>query len=142
MLIEWIRPVLLLALFMPLAVVNYRKRIVPNAMLGPMFVIGVVVALVPMYLTGAPLELSGLVWRAIVGVGCVTLYICKVIPAGVAKLLMALLPWFLPGEYLVVFSAGMVMAGACGLVTRKDAPIAPPMMIASLAVVLAPLLGR
>jgi hypothetical protein len=52
------------------------------------------------------------------------------IPSGVAKTLMALLPWFTMANYLVVVAAGLLITALIGFVTRRDAPVVPPLMVA------------
>ena len=56
------------------------------------------------------------------------------IPSGVAKTLMALLPWFTTANYLVVITAGFLVTALIGFVTRRDAPVVPPLMIAGLVI--------
>lgn len=57
------------------------------------------------------------------------------IGGGAAKFLIALLPWFSPGEYLFVTIAGLILAGVIGRVRRrKDTQIALPMVVIVLIV--------
>jgi hypothetical protein len=44
-------------------------------------------------------------------------------PSGVAKTLMALLPWFSVDGYLLMATAGLLATGLFGYVTRRDAPV-------------------
>ena len=44
-------------------------------------------------------------------------------PSGVAKTLMALLPWFSMDGYLLMVAAGLLATGLFGYVTRRDAPV-------------------
>src|SRR5689334_5871023 len=55
-------------------------------------------------------------------------------PGGVAKTLMALLPWFAIESYLTVVSAGLLLAGLVGYATRRDAQVVPPLVIAGIVV--------
>jgi len=55
-------------------------------------------------------------------------------PGGVAKTLMALLPWFTIESYLTVVSAGLLLAGLVGYATRRDAQVVPPLVIAGIVV--------
>jgi hypothetical protein len=52
------------------------------------------------------------------------------IPSGVAKTLMALLPWFTLESYLVVVTAGLLVTALIGYVTRRDAPVVPSLTVA------------
>ncbi|WFU16999.1 hypothetical protein [Bradyrhizobium sp. CB3481] len=52
------------------------------------------------------------------------------VPSGVAKTLMALLPWFTVANYLVVITAGLLITALTGFVTRRDAPVVPSLMVA------------
>jgi hypothetical protein len=52
------------------------------------------------------------------------------VPSGVAKTLMALLPWFTVESYLVVVTAGLLVTALIGYVTRRDAPVVPPLVVA------------
>ncbi|MBR0758539.1 hypothetical protein JQ604_40700 [Bradyrhizobium jicamae] len=55
-------------------------------------------------------------------------------PFGVAKTLIALLPWFTVEGYLLVVTAGFLIAGAIGYVARRDAPVVVPLMVAGVFV--------
>ena len=56
------------------------------------------------------------------------------IPSGVAKTLMALLPWFTVESYLVVVTAGLIVTALIGFVTRRDAPVVPPLVVAGVVI--------
>ena len=58
------------------------------------------------------------------------------IPSGVAKTLMALLPWFTVESYLVVVTAGLLITALIGYVTRREAPVVPS-LVAVGAIILA-----
>ncbi|KRQ97830.1 hypothetical protein [Bradyrhizobium valentinum] len=68
----------------------------------------------------------------IIAGGAVLLVVHRMIgvPSGVAKTLIALLPWFAMGSYLVVVTAGLLITALIGFVTRRDAPVVPPLMVA------------
>jgi len=56
-------------------------------------------------------------------------------PSGVAKTLMALLPWFSVDGYLLVVSAGLLATGLFGYVTRRDTtPVVPSLVLAGLVI--------
>jgi len=52
------------------------------------------------------------------------------VASGVAKTLMALLPWFTVEGYLVVVTAGLLITALIGYVTRRDAPVVPFLTVA------------
>jgi len=56
------------------------------------------------------------------------------VPGGVAKTLMALLPWFSLEGYLVVVAAGMLITLLMSYVTRRDAPSVPFLTVAGVLV--------
>jgi Flp pilus assembly protein protease CpaA len=57
------------------------------------------------------------------------MFALKMIGGGAAKLLIALLPWFAPGEYLFVVAMGFFATGVAGLaLKRKDLQIATPVL--------------
>jgi uncharacterized membrane protein len=63
------------------------------------------------------------------------MFALKWIRGGAAKFLIALLPWFSPGEYLFVVFTGFLAVGVAGKVLRhKDVQIATPMVVLGLVV--------
>jgi len=56
------------------------------------------------------------------------------IPSGVAKTLMALLPWFTVESYLVLITAGLLATALIGFITRRDAPAVPSLMFAGVVI--------
>ncbi len=63
------------------------------------------------------------------------MFALKWVGGGAAKFLIALLPWFSPGEYLFVVIAGFLLVGAAGMVLRhKEVQIATPMVVLGLVV--------
>ena len=63
------------------------------------------------------------------------LFATGAIGGGAAKFLIALLPWFSPGEYLAIVAAGFLAAGVIGKLRRqKDVQIAPPTALFGLIV--------
>jgi len=55
-------------------------------------------------------------------------------PSGVAKTLMALLPWFSVDGYLLVVTAGFFLTALIGYATRRAAPVVPALMVAGVVV--------
>ena len=56
------------------------------------------------------------------------------VPSGVAKTLMALLPWFTVASYFAVVTAGLLITALIGFATRRDAPVVPSLMTAGVFV--------
>ena len=56
-------------------------------------------------------------------------------PSGVAKTLMALLPWFTVDGYLLVVTAGFFATALIGYVTRRETtPMVPSLMLAGVVI--------
>ena len=127
---------LLFVCFVPLLVANVRRGTVPNLLLGILLVAGVVMTIML-----GPLTPGMLLWW---GAGFVLFILAAakgMIPGGVAKLFIALLPWFGLQGYLLVVVIGMVLAAIIGKMRGGNALVVPPMMAAALGVTLFPLLG-
>ena len=132
---------LLMLVFIPLLISNLRTGMVKNGMLGTMFAIGVLVAFFDPAFGAQPLKLFALLgWGLTAGL-LLGIAAYGAVSGGVAKLLIALLPWFPFGEYLLAVTIGMLLAAAVAHWTGKNALIVPPMMLAALAVWLLPILG-
>jgi len=56
------------------------------------------------------------------------------IPGGVAKTLIALLPWFAPVDFLLAATIGFVLMAFVGVVSRRNAPSALPFALAAVDV--------
>ena len=125
---------LLMLVFVPLLIYNLRTGDVATALLGAMLAIGVLAALFGPYLGAAPITLTSVVGWALVALLLLALGVAGVVPGGIAKFLIALLPWFALDDYLFVVAVGMVLAAIIGWMTGKNALIVPPIMAASLAV--------
>lgn len=125
---------LLMLAFVPLLIYNLRTGAVANALLGAMLAIGIVAAFFGPYLGAAPITVATLVGWALAALLLLGLAFAGVVPGGIAKFLVALLPWFPMGDYLFVVAVGMVLTAVIGRMTGKNALIVPPMMAASLAV--------
>jgi len=55
-------------------------------------------------------------------------------PGGAIKTLMALLPWFPSLDFFIVVTAGFLLTALIGFTIRRDAPIAPPFVVACIGV--------
>lgn len=125
---------LLMLAFIPLLIYNLRTGNVKDALIGAILATGVIVAFFGPQIGAAPLTLSTLIGWALTTVCLVGAALLCGAPGGIAKFLIALLPWFSVGDYLMVIVIGMFLTVAVCLVTRRSAAIVPPMMAASLAV--------
>ncbi|MBX7456700.1 hypothetical protein K3152_00420 [Qipengyuania sp. 1NDH17] len=133
---QLVKAALLFACFVPLLVANLRSGTVPNVLLGILLVVGVVTTILFGTLTPGML-----VWW---GAGFILFLLAAakgMIPGGVAKLFIALLPWFDFQPYLLVVAIGMGLAAIIGKMRGGNALVVPPMMVAALGVTLFPLLG-
>ena len=73
-------------------------------------------------------------WLILGGVGLIVLAATGVCPGGVAKTLMALLPWFTTERYFLVIAAGFILSALFGYATRRETPVVVPLAIACFAV--------
>lgn len=125
---------LLMLASIPLLLYNLRTGNVKDALIGAILATGVIVAFFGRQIGAAPSTFStviGWVLTAVCLVGGALLFGA---PGGIAKFLIALLPWFPMGDYLMVIVIGMLLTVVVCLVTRRSAAIVPPTMAASLAV--------
>lgn len=132
---------LLLLAFLPLLIDNIRTGQAKNALVGAMLALGVLAAFFGPSFGADPLKLSTLIGWILAAACLFGLAAAGVVPAGIAKFLIALLPWFPFKDYLLTVTIGMMLAALIGWATKKNALIVPPMMIAALAVGLMPVLG-
>ena len=127
--------------FIPLLITNLRSGLVKYSLLAAMLALGVLAAFFGPSFGAEALKLSVLVGWFLTAAVLLGIAAYRAISGGVAKFLIALLPWFSFGDYLLVVTIGMFLAAAVGRVTGKDALIVPPMMVAALAIGLLPVLG-
>ena len=73
-------------------------------------------------------------WVVLGAIGLVVLALFSKLSGGVAKTLMALLLWFPSLDFIIVFSAGLLLTVLIGFATRREAAIAPPFIIACIGV--------
>jgi hypothetical protein len=132
--------VLMLALA-PLLIYNIRTGMVKNGLVGVLLAAGVLMAFFGPAIGAPPLKLSALVGWILMGALLLGTAAFGVVPGGTAKLLIALLPWFPFGDYLLVFTAGMLLASLVAHLSGKNALIVPPMMAAAFTIGLLPVLG-
>ena len=133
---QLVKAAMLFVCFVPLLVANVRRGTVPNLLLGILLVAGVVKTVML-----SPVTPGMLLWW---GAGFILFLFAAargMIPGGVAKLFIALLPWFDLQGYLLVVIIGMGLAAIIGKIRGGNARVVPPMMAAALGVTLFPLLG-
>lgn len=68
-------------------------------------------------------------WIVLGGFGLAILSVVGLLPGGVAKTMMALLPWFTVTDYLLMILIGFIVAGVIALVMRRNVPMAWPLAI-------------
>jgi hypothetical protein len=125
----------------PVLIDNIRTGMLKNGLVGALFVAGVAVAFFGPAIGAPPLMLSAFVGWVLVGALLLGAAAFGVVSGGVAKFLIALLPWFSFGDYLLVFTAGMLLTTLVGYITKRNALIVPPMMAAAFTIGLLPVFG-
>ena len=132
---------LLILAMTPLLTNNLRTGLVKNGLVGPLFVVGFLVAIFGTAFGAEPLKLSALLGWGLAAAVILPAAAYRAIPGGTAKFLIALLPWFAFGDFMLVLTIGMFSAAAVAYGTGKNALIVPPMMLAAFAVGLLPIFG-
>ena len=132
---QLLRPLAFAAAALPMVGDNLRTGNITNLNNGILLVGGLgVIALEPS-LGMAPFQLPAPSPWMLVALVPFAMFVLRWIRGGAAKFLIALLPWFSPGEYLFVVGAGMLLAGLiAAALRRKDSQIAPPMALLGLIV--------
>jgi hypothetical protein len=139
--IEFIKLCLLMLVFCPLLVTNLRTGLVKNGMLTAMFFVGVLIAFFGSTFGAEPLKLSAPIGWILTAALLLGVAAYGIVPGGIAKFLIALLPWFPLHDYLFVITIGMGLATLIGYASSRKALIVPPIMLSALAVGLMPVLG-
>jgi hypothetical protein len=81
----------------------------------------------PLWVTGG--------WIAFGVIGLFILTAKGILPGGVAKTMMALLPWFTTTDYLLVIGAGLILAILLALALgRRVVPVTAPLVLSSFGV--------
>jgi hypothetical protein len=125
-----IKPLAFTIAALPLVVLNLRTGNIPNWANAVLLGAGLAILALAGTLAPSPWILMAL--------APIILFALKILPGGAAKFLIALLPWFTPGEYLFVTGAGFLLVGLIGKF-RGDASvqIATPMSAIGLLVLAA-----
>lgn len=132
---ELIKLGLLMLTMTPLLVANLRSGNVPNLLVGLLLACGIAIAVLGPSFGTEPFVASSPLWWAAGSVLLLAAAIFRVVSAGVAKFLIALIPWYSLEQYLIVFTLGMFLAAAIGkLGGSSRALVIPPVMCAALCV--------
>ena len=123
---------LLMLSLLPLSVTNMRYGTVPNPWLAVLLIVGFGVAAFGDMSGAEPLTYGTPIWWIAGVVTILGLSVLGVVPGGVAKFLIALIPWFEFENYLLLVACGMLLAGAIAKLTKRNAPIVPPFTMAAL----------
>ena len=123
---------LLMLSLLPLLVTNMRHGTVPNPWLAVLLIVGLGVAAFGDMSGAEPLNYGTPIWWIAGVVTILGLSVLGFVPRGVAKFLIALIPWFEFENYLLLLACGMLLAGAIAKLTKRNAPIVPPFTIAAL----------
>lgn len=137
--------VLYLAVFIlaaaPLVIEGIRHRSAGNASNAVLFGGGVAMAAAAYTLGHASFSWSGLIIGVMLAAGLLGAAAAGAISGGVAKSCIALLPWFSTETYLWVFTGGMLVAALLGLVSKRNALIAPPLVACGATALFLPIIG-
>ncbi len=122
-----IKPLAFVVAALPMAIDNIRTGLISNLNNAILFLGGIgVLALGPTL----GMETFSLPAPSLVPFA---LFALRLIGGGAAKFLIALLPWFSPGEYIFVTVAGFIFAGVAGVArSRKNMQILLPILVAGL----------
>jgi Flp pilus assembly protein protease CpaA len=130
-----IKPLAFAAASLPLVIDNLRTGNITNMNNAILLVAGLGVMALGPTLGLAGFQLPALSPWMLVALVPFVMFALKWVRGGAAKFLIALLPWFSPGEYLAVVVSGFVLAGVTGAaLRRKDVQIATPMVLLGLIV--------
>jgi|GEM_PF-2879307 len=129
---EWLRASAFILLLMPVLVENLKSGRLTNAHNAMVFLGGVALLVAERLLADPSMSLPWGLWGAVIllvmlsaGLGAV--------PGGVAKFLIALLPWFTGWEaYLGTATAAFFLTVAWGYAKGDQAPLVPGFYLAGL----------
>jgi prepilin peptidase CpaA len=134
----FIKPLAFSIAALPMVVDNLRTGRITNWNNVIIFLVGLGVLALGPTLSLSDFHLPAPSLWTLVALVPFVMFALKWIGGGAAKFLMALLPWFPPGEYLCVTIAGFVLASLVSLVRRqKEMQIAPPIVLIGLIVQMA-----
>lgn len=126
---------LFVAAMLPLLIDNLRNGTATN---GNNFILalGGILSLVIGHLSGWNQQSlwSAGAWIAMGGVTLMLVSILGLLPGGVAKMMMALLPWFTITNYFTVIAVGFILTIPIVLTNRRSLPMALPLAFAGIVV--------
>jgi hypothetical protein len=120
---------------MPALIVNLKTGQAKNRDSAILLVVGVLVAIFGTYFGLDPLKLSTVIGWFALAVLMLAAAAFGGVSGGVAKFMIALLPWFALGDYVsLMIVGGFLTAGIAMLNSGKTAPVVAPMAASGLAV--------
>jgi hypothetical protein len=125
----------------PLVIEGMRHGSAGNASNAILFGMGVAMAMASYALGHASFAWSELGIGLLLAMGLLGAAAAGVISGGVAKSCIALLPWFSISTFVWVLTAGMLFAALVGLVSKRNALIAPPLAASGAVALALPLIG-
>lgn len=130
----WLRLLAFAAAALPALLANLRTDALPNSLSGILLLGGAAAVAAEAFLVPESGTLPLAFW-ALAAVGLVGLGAFGAVPAGIAKFLVALLPWFDdPFDYLTVATIGFFLAAALGWLRGGAAPAAAGFYLAGAGV--------
>jgi len=130
-----IKPLVFAIAALPMVIDNVRTGRITNANNAILFIAGLGVLALGPVLGGGDFQLPALSLWTLVVVLPFVFFALGWVGGGAAKFLIAMLPWFSAAEYLSVAVAGLLLAGVIAkALRRRDAQIAPPMVMLGLIV--------
>lgn len=108
----------------PQLILNLRTGAVKNSYNALIFVAGLVFALLEREAGSNPASLLvAISWLAAALIVVMALHAAGIVPGGIGKTLIALMPWFSIADYLIVVVAGFMIFGLIGLLlVRRGQP--------------------
>jgi hypothetical protein len=125
----------------PLVIEGIRHGSAGNVSNAILLGVGVAMTMAAYALGHASFSWSGLGIGVLIAMGILGAAAAGAISGGVAKSCIALLPWFGIGTFLWVLTAGMMIAAVVGLVTKRNALIAPPLAASGAVALALPMIG-
>lgn len=129
---EWLRVAAFALLLLPVLAENLTSGRITNAHNALIFLAGAVLLVAERLLVDSSAGLPWAFWIAAFLLVMVAAFMGAV-PGGVAKFLIALLPWFTGWEaYVVTATAGFFLTAAWGYAKGSQAPLVPSFHVAGL----------
>lgn len=118
----------------PLIIGNLRTGNTSNINNAILFVAGVVFAAAVPAAHGETLSWTAFAVSLVLAITCLAFAAFQIVPAGVAKTLIALIPWLTAEQFFITLAVGMGLAAILAKATQsKRAPVALPLWIGALA---------